>query len=673
MSTQDEDPTPFGPAPDDLTPDEISGGAPEGESELDAEELPTIEEAMLLTRTLLERIDEEREAALVELYDGEKFETDGATFGGDLSKYDKSAYTRSKEDYQSYRYNLSTASQPQGGLYYDEYGDEYQVGYTGYGGGDSGNSGNQYNYSGSYSWGSWNSSYATGWYSGYTSTDRAIEGVHDHVATFVRAPGFEMLEIVPDLSDVERETIGAQGEFMYNGDQPNFYSRRVGFANEKGLVVRIDSTLYEKLGIAEAQQHYIVDGISQVLAAQSYPDPFLVTLLQGSSYDTKIPNVTREIITEMMRAKGLPFLLEEMPGWQKRVTAFRSAMYIGEPPDGALPSAYLMYAVWERDVVDSLEHKDAIQVIDKIEELLMGSSSYVGMYPENPGLLFNVARTQEAEQIKQVCSSRSKILKEIDKLLCDYITGFGPISELTSGLQELSELFSNKLRILEDTYEKISTDKRATEDEDDEDDEDEDEDAAKTRIPIPESSLPSGFWNNSAEKESVRKKCEALLPLILDHNRTFRPDPSTPGLVRHLDFPEAPSVSLIPEEKRKRVELTRKAIFVLERLPGYLTTSGEPCNEESNLWKGKHQIADLLKGLGIGNPSQILANLDKAVSMGGSMGGIGTRKTRTGTNCTNHPEFHSRRPVALGANRNFNNTDPDFNRSTIIFDATLAD
>lgn len=654
-------------------------------------------------------IREARRSELLEAFDGEEFANEGLTYREDAASYDQTAYTKTREqNLESYRYNLKSGAysgtsmpeeeideetwedvenaQRQGNLLddpgisaveddgYEEYGGRYGYGSYGYGsygygktgkgkGGSAygtGSYGGGYGYGGAGSYGGWLSGSAYGgtgswmnsWYSGYTSTGSALRAVHQNVATFIEENKQDIsLEIIPDL-EASRGHIIASVMLMEQRLIDNKESRTsLHFQEYLTYAIRIDSTLYEKLGIEEAQQHYIVDGISQVLAIQQYPDPATITYIHGCLREEdddepmqacpelaiNIPNVLRELITEIARANGVPLLLEKMPGWQKRVSAFRSVMYIGEPPNNDIPTAYLMYAVWERDVIESVEHQDAVEVINKIEEML------------NAPLLSGKFYTAS-----QLHSARIQRIKKIELLVLNYITGFGPIGRIVKTLEEVKSGFEG--------IEKIKP------------------------------------WRvaKDAEVKKAKSAFTELIPLVHEHNRTFAPDPSKPLEIRHQDFPECPSRELLSEKPRKRYELARMSLFTLIKAPSLagkpnlVPDSSDPPKQKEdhkNLRKAITQIATLLNQ--IGDSSAMLKAAEEAAQKArAALKGISDRARRggrgdgdpdgenpvdkTGANCTKHPELRHRGSVSSGVNRQFSAGDPELDRPVVFYDFSIS-
>jgi hypothetical protein len=628
---------------DPKTPDneEINNSSEDGSDEVVPAGMMRLMQAI---SEAAEELDEEEQAAAKELYGSEVFQDEGLTYAEDLAKYDQAAYTRNKQDYTAYRYNLNKSSSASN-TYYEEgdlrlYGEDdlggdleagsATEGRTTFGGAPAGythyssTSKGTYSYSGGGSWATSTGGWQSSWYSGYKSADLAIKGVHDSVSSFVTAPGFGSLEIVPDLENVDAET--------YLDPAVDIFNRRneeIPRDTDKTMVVRIDSTLYEKLGIAEAQQHYIVDAISQVFAIQTYPDPFLITLLQSGRHGTVIPNVTREIVTEMMRAKGLPILLDQMPGWLKRVTAFRSAMYIGEPPDASIPSAYLMYGVWERDSISTLEQEDAIKAIDEIEALLSRPAMYLGVIPRGTALSRN--NRGDYAKAQEVTSNRESILADIDTILVRYITGHGSAGEVIRLLRLMSKSLHSKIAII-----------RAKSSPTDED------------------------W--LIDEELYRDSCEQLIPLVHDHNRTFCPDPSNKRTVRHMDFPECPNLELLNSTVRARVEFTRKCLFNLDRIPAEAIQPGSDGDKLETIRLADKRVRDMIEHME--KAMKILLEAAERASRHKSDGDESDSGNRS-NRCTNHPELRMKNPIGGDTERNFNGEDPNFSRPVKVLDSTI--
>lgn len=580
---------------------------------------------------------EEREAYLTELYGEERFDEGDASLSSDMKAYDRTAYTRSEKDLSAYRYNLSDdyygvqdySAGPSGGLAADlDSASEPPVGAppavnrnpapgsSGAGYGNAWGSGwSHYGTSGGWGSRSWMSS----WYSGYNSSERAIQGVHNHVATFVRNPDYSLLEILPDLDNPEEQTIISQARGARSSSSP----LRSSVDNNLTMVARIDSSLYEKLGISEAQQHYIVDCISQVMAAEQLPDPGIIPILHGSGSDpvgsiyalTCLPNVTKEIITEILRARGVSLLLEEMPGWLKRVTAFKGVMYVSEPPDDKIPAAFLMYAVWERDVVDTIEHQDAVQVVQKIEKIIDNLEPFDSAQFNSSNSTITYSAYEMARN-----GQFTAAIKEIDTLLVQYVTSnTGPIGAIIKELREMQ-------KVLED-------------------------------------SIDVGTVVSAADRGQIASVCSELVGHIHDHNRTFSPNVSRPLDVKHLDFPSCPDKSILPEPVKNRIELTRKCLFNLQRIP-----------KESNggldeIVKAKKRVDDMLneftKRSGGSSPEEQNEEWVNSKYKGGPGG------SRSGVNATRHPELRSKhRLTHMTTDRRFGGEDPDFDRSIVVYDAT---
>lgn len=599
---------------------------------------------------MLEGIQEQikqREEYLTDLYGDERFDEGDASLVSDIEAYDKTAYTRSESDLTAYRYNLSSSgyvddgynSAPASGDLHDDLGADLDSASQPATGGSRGSAagGSSYGWGSGWSYygtsGGWGSrSWMSSWYSGYNSSERAIQGVHNHVATFVRNPDYRSLEILPDLEDPEEATITAQ--FRASGTGLRYsYSSYAGSDGDFSMVARIDSSLYEKLGISEAQQHYIVDCISQVMAAEKLPDPGIIPVLHGSgssavaSYYAKpcLPNVTKEIITEILRARGVSLLLEEMPGWLKRVTAFRGVMYVSEPPDDKIPAAFLMYAVWERDTVDTIEHSDAVVVVDKIEKILESMPEFDSLAFNKAGTPGNIYRNQRNRQFVDV-------IKRIDTLLVEYVTSTGgPIGAIIKKLRSMQKILDT---CLED----------------------------KTGIPAP------------LNIKQIREDCSELATHIHDHNRTFSPDPTNPLDVKHRDFPSCPNKALLPESVKNRIELTRKCLFNLKAIPIESKTLTGPQSEEKSYEKiarAKRRVDDMLdeftsKGKGGSSPEE---QSEQWVS--DRYGGRTSVDGKSSVNSTKHPELRSKHPLThMVTDRRFAADDPDFDRDIVVYDAT---
>jgi hypothetical protein len=572
---------------------------------------------------------EEKKKKLDDLYGEEDFAETKNTFNEDLGAYDEPAYTRTAVDYNAYRYNLQSpkVAPPPGTA------TTYGSSSYGYGGGSYGDS-----------WVSYGGGWSSSWYSGYRNVETAITGVHGHVSAFVTAAGFTSLEVVPDLENTSESAASGRGE-KPEADKSDFRYRLYPTDQEKSLVVRIDSSLYEKLGIEVAQQHYIVDGIGQVLAAQQYPDPLLITLLQAKNKDNcPIANVVRELITEMMRVKGLELLLEEMPGWLQRVTAFRSAMYVGAPQRGQTIAAYLVYAAWERDTVETIEHEDAINVINSIEEALQRASEYTTKeYTMESGAIL------EHRYRKFLAVKREAILNDIVTIIVSYITSSSPAGVITSKLGSMKKIFQDKERSVENN---IKRDKKAD-----------------AEDPV--------FWGTVGAKE-VEAECVAIQPLIHNHNRTFLPDPTVRRDVRHLDFPDCPSLALLPEPVKERVQFSRKCLFNLDMLPKEIKAicrmKDEPITR--NLVRGIARIDDMLQGIQ-DSLSRFLeqANQEAEGRSGGASGGAGLGGYASGGRShkvNKHEVFKARGPIRPASNSFYEGEDPDFASPVTIFDCTIG-
>lgn len=219
-------------------------------------------------------------------------------------------------------------------------------GYGGYGG-----------YYGDYDYGNYTRSSYSSWCSGYSSARSAMRGVHRSASGFVR--------------DAERTDLS-----IYPSSSKSLPPEK--FRPKTGLHVRIDASLYEDLGIEKAQQHYTVDAIGQVLALQAMPNPELVGHLQNM--EGQMPRAVREIVTEVVRRRGLELLASEAPGWVTRIDAFRDAISLQErsSEDGKPISEHvkrfdaLMRAAWlSSDLSDPLA-PEAMGLILRLDDLLSG-------------------------------------------------------------------------------------------------------------------------------------------------------------------------------------------------------------------------------------------------------------------------------------------------------------
>lgn len=588
----------------------------------------------------------EREEYHRDLYGDESFDSGDTSLVSDISSYDTTAYTKSETELTTYRYNLSDDAYAGDGV--DIYGDGYDgtgtggaAGSTGAGHTRSGATGGStwgsgWSYSGSSGYSGWgNRSWMSSWYSGYNSADRAIQGVHNHVATFVKNTDYGSLEILPNLDDPEETSVETQAGAGAVSLQRSEYA----YDNHLTMIARIDSSLYEKLGISEAQQHYIVDCISQVMAAEKLPDPGIITVLQASDHPstrhyfrpTCLPNVTKEIITEILRARGVSLLVEEMPGWLKRVTAFRGVMYISEPPDSKIPAAFLMYAVWEKDTVETIEHEDAVKCISKIEAVLDGMPKFDSRRFFNRAGSESDSRTYRKERSERL----KQVLSEIDLLLIEYITASGgPIGFIIRNLREMYKRFSELILERE------------------------------------------GVIVGDEIKE-VEEKCSTLIDLVHDHNRTFAPDPTHPLSVKHHEFPSCPNKALLPEPVKQRIELSRKCVFNLQRIPGessVLTGTGDINDPDSyeKISRALRRVSEMLDEFMSQKKNQTPEEENEEyVKNKFDPSDAGSK--RSGVNCTNHPELRSKRSIVHGfTDRNFSEEDPEFNRDVVIYDATAV-
>jgi len=170
------------------------------------------------------------------------------------------------------------------------------------------------------------------------------------------------------------------------------------------------------------------------------------------------------------------------------------------------------------------------------------------------------------------------------------------------------------------------------------------------------------------KQETVEDYCRNSLPaLIHDHNKTFIPNPATPTFVAHQDFPECPNRSLLPELKRNRVELTRKCLFHLQKIPLEIKKPGSLDNVTYYTNKVLERIADML---GAFNGEGGVGSSEKSIQDKYSGSGPG-KPSKSGVNCTKHPEFHKKRVAHGSIDREFSLEDPAFDRPIEIFDATL--
>jgi len=578
---------------------------------------PHIAEVMEGMREMVEAVEEIKAKAQAEEADlfGENYETK-ITYGADLEQYDTAAYTRTEADYTSYRYNLSSQASRYGGWY-------------------------------------------NSWYAGYSSTEAAIQGVHDNVATFVTRPGFGFLEIVPNLEDADDETVGSQTFHINHAiDEGEIATSDVFFYlnRQKTILVRIDTTLYEKMGMDEAQQHYIVDAIAQTLAIESYPTPEIALAAQSSS-TSRIPNVLREIVTEIFRCRGLPLLVEQMPGWLKRVTALRSALYIPEPAEGTqVRNAYLMYAIWEKDVINTLEHQEAIDVIAKIEAILDTSDNAVDVTSHlteklERELKHSSMPTKFRIAIRESADGVERRLGEIEQLLVDYITKDCPIGAIIKALEGSLTILDHKKQ-------------------------------------------PDYLTDEEMELICNPEHLGGVMDYVHVHNNTFlHIDPDTGARqVRHQEFPACPTIALLPDVKRGRVELTRKTEFAISKSVTELTAinvrgnAGEfdkltdeaatklaedsPTNPPGRvvLTRVKRRLKLLLDSMRNVMKLKSESGLGETYRKYGKTSD-GTGK-RSGTKSTNHDEFRSRGPISSGIDRASHDASSYDTRDVVIFDCT---
>lgn len=588
-------------------------------------------------------IREQQEAHHRELYGDVQFDTGDNSLRRDLEAYDQAAYTRDEELLEAYRYNLGEGgaiastggtgtAAPAGGTGtagyggYGAYQDPYNGGFA--------SSGYNWGYSGG------SRSWMSSWYSGtgYSSAERALAGVHNHVCTFIRDTSFGDLEIVNDLGSPDDLLCKEQVDGVRFGAHV--------------LTVRIDSSLYEKLGIEQAQQHYIVDCIAQSLAIQALPDPPLISLIQACNgegeafsryfgYKVGLPNVVREIITEIMRARGVSLLTDEMPGWVRRVVAFREVMYVGKPPNTKIPAAFLMYAVWERDAVESLEHADAIKAIEAVEKILDK------MKPFDPkqGVLSGSGKSYRTVRAKRVKTA----VRQIDEILTDYVTLSGPIGRIISGLRNMRKSIIETFGLPDDP---------------------ENDTLESFDFPIPDPP-------DSQFVDAIAKSCVEIERAVHDHNKTFIPDPSKPLDVRHLEHPDKTKQELL-EADRQRVDLSRKCVFGLRAIPNDVIKAPDPDTSRNRVERCEQsavlaikRIDDILGEFRVrhDNASESEEYIaDKYDNREGN-----NTQRRSGVNSTHHPELTMKRGIAHGGiDRNFTEQDPDFDRDVLIKDATLS-
>lgn len=230
--------------------------------------------------------------------------------------------------------------------------------------------GSSYNYSG------YASRSYSGWYSGYSSAASAMRGVHRSASSFVRDPKYKTLSIYPSTS----ESVGSKDEREKSSH--NGTNAREQAANS-GLHLRIDASLYTRLGIEKAQQHYTIDCISQALALQRMASSVIPFELQNL-LEFPLPRLIREVITEIVRRRGLTLLAGEMPGWSDRVENFKRAMIFSPEHDNSTKPndlsevawmqlgryKCLMHMAWMPNTPAGVDPVGAAKVINRIEQIL---------------------------------------------------------------------------------------------------------------------------------------------------------------------------------------------------------------------------------------------------------------------------------------------------------------
>lgn len=203
------------------------------------------------------------------------------------------------------------------------------------------------------------------WYSGYSSTKAAMKSVHRNATTFIKSrTDVRDLVILTNLSDAEADD-----------------------DSRHDLHARIDASLYETLGLEEAQQHYTIDVIAQVLALQAFPSHYVIQVLQTWQHPLEL--ITREIVTEITRKRGLALLAEEMPGWENRITSFKEAMSVAPPKDGDPLAGALMYAAWDPPTAMSFLEETACNTIKTIEGILDSTPLGPDGTPVDPSVTAN--------------------------------------------------------------------------------------------------------------------------------------------------------------------------------------------------------------------------------------------------------------------------------------------
>jgi hypothetical protein len=306
-------------------------------------------------------------------------------------------------------------------------------------------------------------------------------------------------------------------------------------------------------------------------------------------------------------------------------------MYVGEPPAEDIPSASLMYAIWERDNAVSIEHKDAITCINAIEKII-----------DEEIVLPNFVNILACNNVKAQASIERAA--KIQDLLVKYITSSGPLSAISERLLFMKKLFT--AIVGEGDY---------------------------TRVTLANDVI------------AVRKACEELVELIHAHNNTFCPDPTDHKVVRHNDFPNCPTKELLPSNIRARVDLTRKCLFSLDRIPDECKTPAPVSNPESGsdedetaskpqrtpLRLALKRVVDMLGLIGVGGKS-LIEVAESALKKAGR-GGL-SAAGNSGVNSTHSEPLRFRGPIMNGdIDRHFKEKDPDFDRPVMIYDHTLME
>lgn len=236
---------------------------------------------------------------------------------------------------------------------------------------------NSYYSSGGYSYSGYASRSYSSWYSGYSSAASAMRGVHKSTSSFVRKPEFTTLSIYPSTSaSLGSDDSSRNAQLLADPERRKEHVK-------SSLHLRIDPSLYTRLGIEKAQQHYTIDCISQVLALQRLTDPGIVFEAQNL-LEFPLPRLIREVITEVIRRRGLDLLATEMPGWEDRILSFRRAMILSadhdaaSKPHGTSDLAWaqlgrfkcLMHMAWLPNEPAGVNPAAALEVITKLEAIL---------------------------------------------------------------------------------------------------------------------------------------------------------------------------------------------------------------------------------------------------------------------------------------------------------------